>query len=144
MRQITALDALGLFLEYAHIDDLVKNIKKILHYLMIVYINKSDNLVRDRLLKIIEQLAIKLPSPDIYLDVLLSRLENKHLTLEGDGSTTVMVILTFLTNFISAAPKDTASLKRVVVAIDKPYLKEYIVDHKENSQLYKHLKAIPF
>lgn len=142
VRQVTALDALGLFLEYAHADDLVQNIKKVIHYLMVVYINNADMLVRDKVLTIIELLALQLPSADIYLDVLLSRLENKYLTLEANGSITVMVVMAFLSKYISVAAVDTASFKRIAVAIEKPYLNRYIADHKETIQQYEHIISL--
>lgn len=141
VRQITALKALRLFLEYAQPDDLVRNTKKIIHYLMVVYMNKTEALVRNKVLSIIELLGLQLPSADIYLDVLLARLDNKNLTLEGNGSVTVMVIVTFLNTFLSVGLKDATLFKRVNTALERPYLKPYIADQKETEKELEHIKA---
>lgn len=103
--------------------------------------NKTEALVRNKVLSIIELMGLQLPSADIYLDVLLARLDNKNLTLEGNGSVTVMVIMTFLNTFLSVGPKDATLFKRVNTALERPYLKPYIVDQKETEKELEHIKA---
>lgn len=143
VRQVTALDALRLFLEYAQANDLVKNIKKIIHYLMVVYINNQE-VVREKVFDIIGLLSSQLPSANIYLDVLLSRLDQKYLVSETNGFTgsqTVMVVMVFLHRFISDT-KDKVSFERVLKAIEKPYLKQFIIDQPETMQLMKDIQSL--
>lgn len=137
VRQETALDALHLFLEYSNPDDIVKNIKKILHYLMVVYVNKSE--VKERVFKVLERLGLVLPSADIALDVLFVRLDKASLTLEGNGASTVMVVMVFLNKLVGS--QDTSSLNRVDQVLKKPYLQAYIKENREALEEYEHIKA---
>lgn len=145
VRQMTALDALRLFLEYAQVNDLVKNIKKIMHYLMVVYINNDqDAAVREKVFEIIVLLASQLPSADICLDVLLSRLEQKYLVTETNGfsaAQTVWVVMVFLNQFI-VATKHAVSPERVLNSIERPYLKPFIEDRPETLQHMKDIRSL--
>lgn len=142
---MTALDALRLFLEYAQANDLVKNINKIMHYLMVVYINNDqDTAVREKVFEIIVLLASQLPSADIYLDVLLSRLEQKYLVTETNGfsaAQTVCVVMVFLNQFI-VATKHAVSAERVLNSIERPYLKPFIEDRPETLQHIKDIRSL--
>lgn len=132
VRQATGLDSLHLFIEYAQADDLVKHIKKIIQHLMVVFVNNESDLICDKVYAIVTLLASKLPSADIYLDVLLSKLDSKYLAAERNGmpgTVTVLAVMAFLAKLVETDPTMTdAQRKRVEVAIEKPYLKEYSVD----------------
>jgi hypothetical protein len=145
VRQATGLDCLRLFLEYSdNENDLLKNIKKLIHYLMVIYIsNKGQTVITEKVLDIIHLLATKLPCA-VYLDVLLAKLESKYLVAETNGfpgSMTVLAVMTFLTQFIQVT-KDKVDSKRALGAIDKPYLNQYIMDNRETIQQIKMIKSL--
>lgn len=127
-RQVTALDALGLFLEYAQPDDLVKNLKKIMHYLMIVYSHhQEEEEVKEKVFCIIQLLAHQLPSSDIYLDVSLAKLNHNDLMTEKNGldaNQTVLTVMVFLYQFLLIKPDGTS--ERVLKAIERPGLKQFL------------------
>ncbi|KAI7906992.1 armadillo-type protein [Cokeromyces recurvatus] len=135
IRQETALDSLKLFLEYVALDDLVRRIKKIIHYLFIAYANQMEISTRDRILGIINLLLTQLPSPELYLDVLLLKLEKSYLAKESNGypgNITIAVVMDFL-EYLCNKPNMTLSestQQRILNAINKPYLKEYAEEDK--------------
>jgi hypothetical protein len=146
VKQSTALDSLKLFLEYAQADDIVKHIKKLIHHTMVVYMNHADPEIREKLYDIIHLLAVKLPSNDIYLDVLLSRLDQKYLATEKNGfpaSKTVSAVMVFLNKFITASKTENRTqFNRLLITLEKPYLKQYmtqetIVDIEHITSLIK-------
>ncbi|CAO3621574.1 unnamed protein product [Mucor hiemalis] len=143
VRQVTGLDSLRLFIEYAQTDDLVKHIKKIIGHLTVVFLNNDNDLIHTKVYDIITLLARELPSHDIYLDVLLSKLDYKYLATERNGfpgTMTVLAVMSFLAKLLENNTTD-AQLKRVQIAIEKPYLKEYIVDPKTLLS-FEHVKSI--
>lgn len=119
VRQATGLDSLHLFIEYAQADDLVKHIKKIIQHLMVVFVNNESDLICDKVYAIVTLLANKLPSADIYLDVLLSKLDSKYLAAERNGmpgTVTVLAVMAFLAKLLETDPSMTdAQRKRVHV-----------------------------
>lgn len=152
VRQATGLDSLRLFLSYANENDLVKQIKRLLQALLAIYINKREEpMIVEKLWDIVALLQDKLPSADIYLDVLISKLDNKYLVTETNGfpgSLTVLAVTTFLYHFISVAmtttiaENDKAVFNRALVAVDKPYLNQYIVEYKDTIQQIEKIKSL--
>jgi hypothetical protein len=131
LKQNTALDSLFLFLEYAQGDDIVRRLSNIVSPLMIAYTNNTNTDMREKLFNIVSLLAKKLPSSDIYLDVLMTKLDKRKLTTESDDATRVLVTLVFLNKFISNSQLNTLQSTRVSNALEKPYLKDYITNNKE-------------
>lgn len=125
IKQETALKALKLFLSYASIDDLVKSTKRLVHCLFLVYANHDNEMVLD----IMTLLVTELPSSEIYLEVLLPRLESKYLSAESNGfpgNMTVTVVMVFLEHLTRSVPLTDSIKQRILAAIAKPHLNEYL------------------
>lgn len=137
VKQETGLDSLKLFLEYASADDLVKSIKKLVHYLFIAYANHTESTTEDKIYDIMDLILQQLPSPEIYLDALLPRLESKSLAAETNGypgNVTARVVLAFLKHFVKTVSVTDSIRKRILAFVDRPYLREYI-DKKQLDDL---------
>lgn len=133
VRQETGLDSLKLFLEYASVDDLVRSMKKLVHYMFIAYANHTETTTEDKIYDVLGLILAQLPSPEIYLDVLLPRLETKALASETNGypgKTTVQVVLAFLQHFIQTVAVTESIQKRITTSIGKSYLTEYVEKEK--------------
>jgi hypothetical protein len=133
VRQETGLDSLKLFLEYASVDDLVRSMKKLANYMFIAYANHTETTTEDKIYNILGLILTQLPSPEIYLDVLLPRLEIKALASETNGypgRTTVNVVFAFLQYFIKTVAVTESIQKRIITSIDKSYLTEYVEKEK--------------
>jgi hypothetical protein len=125
VKQETGLNALKLFLSYASIDDLVKSTKRLVHYLFVLYANHRNEKVFD----IMTLLVSQLPSPEIYVEVLLPRLENKNLSVETSGfpgNVTVSVVVVFLEHLTRSVTLTDPFKHRILAAIAKPHLNEYL------------------
>lgn len=124
MRQDVSLKSLQVFLEMSKPDDLVKCIKKLVEYLFIAYANTENQ----KVLQCLEIIAKNLPSVDIYLEVLLARLDYKYLMNEKNGcqgAVTVAVVLTFLNHLIDRVPLSELSQQKILNTIEKPYLLQF-------------------
>ncbi|KAK4519466.1 uncharacterized protein ATC70_009702 [Mucor velutinosus] len=129
VKQEIGLDSLKLFLEYASSDDLVKSIKKLVHYLFIAYANHTESTTEDKIYETLNLILQRLPSPEIYLDALLPRLESKSLAAETNGYSGIItagVVLAFLKHFVKTVTVTDSIRKRILASIDRPYLGEYI------------------
>lgn len=125
MRQDISLESLELFLELSGPDDIVRSIKKLVHYLFIAYASTKNEKVMTCLGSIIK----KLPSADIYAEIVLPRLDYKYLINEKngfEGSVTVPIILSFLNQLVNCAVLSNLSRQKIAITIQKPYLNEYI------------------
>lgn len=119
-----SLKSLQVFLEMSKPDDLVKCIKKLVEYLFIAYANTENQ----KVLQCLEIIAKNLPSVDIYLEVLLARLDYKYLMNEKNGcqgAVTVAVVLTFLNHLIDRVPLSELSQQKILNTIEKPYLLQF-------------------
>lgn len=124
MRQDVSLKSLQVFLEMSKPDDLVKCIKKLVEYLFIAYANTENQ----KVLQCLEIIAKNLPSVDIYLEVLLARLDYKYLMNEKNGyqgAVTVAVVLAFLNHLIDRVPLSELSQQKILNTIEKPYLLQF-------------------
>ncbi|KAI8638796.1 hypothetical protein BD408DRAFT_11120 [Parasitella parasitica] len=133
VRQETGLDSLKLFLGYASADDLVRSMKKLVHYLFIAYANHTELSIEDKIHDILGLIITQLPSPEIYLDVLLPRLDIKSLAVEKNGypgRITVNTVVAFLHHFIETVSVTESIQKRIVTTIVKLNSTEYIDKQK--------------
>jgi hypothetical protein len=125
MKQDKGLNALKLFLSYASVDDLVKSTKRLVHYLFVVYANHHNEKVFD----LMDLLLTQLPSPEIYLEVLLPRLENKYLSAETNGfpgNVTASVVMVFLEHLTRNVQLADPFKQRILTTIGKSHLNEYL------------------
>ncbi|CEP07461.1 hypothetical protein [Parasitella parasitica] len=133
VKQETGLDSLKLFLQYVSTDDLVKSMKKLTHYLFIAYAIHTESTTEDKIYDILSLINAQLPSPEIFLDALLPRLESKSLAAEKNGypgCITVNVVVAFLHHFIKTIIVTESIQKRIIITISKPYLIDYIDKEK--------------
>ncbi|KAI8880561.1 hypothetical protein K501DRAFT_224544 [Backusella circina FSU 941] len=149
VKQLTGLESLMYFLKYSGVDDLVNSIKKLLSHLIKVYVNGyHEQVIKDKIFATISLLSSQLPTPDLYLDVLLPRLESSYLKFEKNGypgAVTVMVVITFLDQFIvsSLTVLQPAVMERIAFVLKKTHMKDYLNDLDENSREYlDHLNSI--
>jgi hypothetical protein len=149
VKQLTGLESLTYFLKYASVDDLVRSIKKLLSHLIKVYVNGyHEQVIKDKVFAIISLLSSQFPTPDLYLDVLLAQLESSYLRFEKNGypgAVTVMVVVTFLDQFIvsSLNAPQPAAIERIASVLKKPHLKDYLNDLDQNSKEYlDHLNSM--
>ena len=128
IRQMTGMETLRLFLALGQTDDIVKNIKKLIHQFILIYAASTE--VQEKIHQVITLLTEKI-SADIYLDVLLSRLDHKLLMTERNGfpgNLTVSAIVAFLFHWIQVANLQPQQWTRVLDKLQKPYLKEYTTE----------------
>ncbi|KAL9550267.1 hypothetical protein PS6_005649 [Mucor atramentarius] len=133
VKQETGLDSLKLFLEYASVDDLVKSMKKLAHYLFIAYANHTEPTTEEKIYDILSLILKQLPSPEIYLDATLPRLDSKSLAAETNGypgTVTARVVLAFLTHFVNTVTITDSIRQRILAVINRSYLTEYIKKEK--------------
>ncbi|KAI8381592.1 uncharacterized protein BYT42DRAFT_310597 [Radiomyces spectabilis] len=130
VKQKKALEVLRLFVEYATVDDIVRSLKKILNRLVMVYANgSSENILSVKIKEIAQTIAQKVPSPEIYIEVLLPRLEKLKLNSELKPEATVSAVVAILDFLIQDTKADSlgdVAKQRIMSTLSKNYIQAYL------------------
>lgn len=140
-KQTTSLNALKLFLKYATVDDIIKSIKKLLNHLVFVY-NSPTNTAQSSVIDILTILSNVLQSMDVFLDVLLPKLDSKYLNAETSGfsiNVTISTIICFLNHLLKITQTSAHSNLRIKDALTK--IKKYPLDSDTSQRLNKILTS---